>query len=442
MTTATRRAGTVVLGTLALLLVLEIGLRLVAFVGYGYSRYYLLYGLHALAGRVDVSPWSTFTGAHYKFPPHYVLRGAVGQAAETATINALGFRGRDFEPRKPPGVFRIVCLGESSTFGFHNSDTGTYPYLLQTLFEPRPGRPRVEVINGGFPYYNTGSILSLLRAEVLEYEPDLLTLYAAFNDASWPLQVGPITRMLLWVQRHSITYLLLKEHVVTDERVMVAKRAIDKWIPWKLGEAALNRYADEVARRYRRNVAEILALARARGIGLIVIRQPMRARSNRRKLTYEQEHELVLQKLRHGRAISSPEFTLVVHHRLLAELDRLAAEHHLPVVDNVAIVDADPRRLATYVHLTEEGNLRLAEALRAAIVPEMDRRLGGGSGPRAAPPGRSAKPERGRDDGREGRHQSGDEHHGADVHQEPEALLVHGLILPLSAPYSNPTSPR
>ena len=35
-------------------------------------------------------------------------------------INALGFRGPEIALRKPPGTCRIVCLGDSTTFGIWN----------------------------------------------------------------------------------------------------------------------------------------------------------------------------------------------------------------------------------------------------------------------------------------------------------------------------------
>jgi len=363
--------------TLALVLTLEVGLRVVMALRHGAGRYYLLYGAHALTGRLDISPWSTFTGDHYKFPPNYVLRGAAGQGEETASINSLGFRGRDFEPGKRPGVFRVVCLGESSTFGFHNSDTGTYPFFLQQLLEARSVPGGVEVINAGFPYYNTSSILSLLKTEVLGWHPDVITLYAAFNDASWPLEIGMVTRALLWLQQRSVIYLVLKEHVATDRRVMAVSRWMARRFPAPFDEAALQRHVDQVATRYRRNVIGIVSLARAAGAVVVVARQPMRAGPPGRNLTYEQEYRAVREKIRRGGRLSSTELVLLTHRRLTDELDALAREHDLAVVDNIAIVDAHRDHLATYVHLSEDGNRRLAEALREAIHP----RLAGATAP-------------------------------------------------------------
>jgi lysophospholipase L1-like esterase len=379
-----RRLAAVIALTLGIYVALEIGLRLGAFVWYGYDQYYLFYGWQAGRGRVDVSPWSTRAGDHYKFPAHYVVRGAAGQGAETASINSLGFRGPDFQPTKPAGVFRIICLGESSTFGFHNTDTGTYPFLLQQLLEGGGRGIRVEAINAGFPYYNTGSILSLLESELLAYQPDVVTVYTAFNDAGWPLHPGVLTRAILWFQQHSFTYLMLKNHVITDRRATAALRWIQRWTPWKLDTAATERYVSEVAERYRNNIAEIVGRVRSRGADVVLIKQPMRAKRNRR-LAYEEEYRFVLEKLRRKGAVSAIDFALVVHHRLNEELARIAAEQGVRIVDNIAIVNADSTRLATYVHLTEEGNLRLAEALRDVVLPLIDQKLAGDRASRQRP---------------------------------------------------------
>src|SRR5262245_62161879 len=76
----------------AVILVLEVGLRLVAF-GWYHSEYYLFYGIHSWIGRVGINPWATIRGEHYKFPPNYILKGADGQGSETAAVNSHGFRG-------------------------------------------------------------------------------------------------------------------------------------------------------------------------------------------------------------------------------------------------------------------------------------------------------------------------------------------------------------
>jgi len=60
---------------------------------------------------------------------------------------------------------------------------------------------------------------------------------------------------------------------------------------------------------------------------------------------------------------------MIKHHRLIEELEKIAKEEKLLVVDNIKIVDQDRRRLTTWVHLTGEANQRLAEALKSVIKP-------------------------------------------------------------------------
>ena len=40
---------------------------------------------------------------------------------------------------------------------------------------------------------------------------DLITLYAGFNDTGWPVRIGLLGRVALWLQVHSINYLLLRD---------------------------------------------------------------------------------------------------------------------------------------------------------------------------------------------------------------------------------------
>jgi hypothetical protein len=67
------------------------------------------------------------------YMPHpslgFVLRPGYDSAGPCQIhVNSLGLRGPEVDPVKPPGVFRIVCLGGSTTFGTGASrDAATYP---------------------------------------------------------------------------------------------------------------------------------------------------------------------------------------------------------------------------------------------------------------------------------------------------------------------------
>jgi lysophospholipase L1-like esterase len=98
-------------------------------------------------------------------------------------INQHGFRGPDIAVPKPDGVFRILTIGGSCTWGQSVSERCAYPRVLErTLNRLTGGRggSRVEVVNGGF--CADGLRRSLGRVEEFAgTEPDLVTIYQGWN---------------------------------------------------------------------------------------------------------------------------------------------------------------------------------------------------------------------------------------------------------------------
>jgi lysophospholipase L1-like esterase len=100
----------------------------------------------------------------------------------TVAINNLGFRGPEIS-RDKSNAFRIVALGESTTFGETlNPGDRPWPELLAQIIAERlkPSRP-VEVINAGVPGYTILNNLARLQKEILPLQPDLIISYHGFN---------------------------------------------------------------------------------------------------------------------------------------------------------------------------------------------------------------------------------------------------------------------
>jgi lysophospholipase L1-like esterase len=98
--------------------------------------------------------------------------------------NALGLRDRDYPAEKAPGEFRVVCLGDSATFGQGVEMDETYARVLGRLLARRYPGHTFTVINAGIPGY---SILQgyYFFTEQLEarYHPDLVVVNE-FNEFS------------------------------------------------------------------------------------------------------------------------------------------------------------------------------------------------------------------------------------------------------------------
>jgi lysophospholipase L1-like esterase len=98
-------------------------------------------------------------------------------------ISKYGYRGADVEVPKPQGVYRIVVLGGSTTFGTGLKNEESWPYQLQQVLRTQYGYEHVEVINLGVPsYYSLNSLINL-ETHGLALQPDLVIDNDAINDA-------------------------------------------------------------------------------------------------------------------------------------------------------------------------------------------------------------------------------------------------------------------
>lgn len=95
--------------------------------------------------------------------------------------NALGLRGPAIPP-KAPDEFRILSLGESTTFAPRMSYDQCYSSVLEReLKKTGPGR-EVRVINGGVPGYTLFQGYQYLRTRGLDLDPDMVLIYFGYND--------------------------------------------------------------------------------------------------------------------------------------------------------------------------------------------------------------------------------------------------------------------
>jgi lysophospholipase L1-like esterase len=104
----------------------------------------------------------------------------------SVAINAQRFRGpREYAPRPPAGLERIVVLGDSMVFGWGAGDADTYPAQLERRLTDE-GRA-VEVINAGFPGASLGEKLAWYESGVRVFHPGLVLLTLAGDDVDGDL---------------------------------------------------------------------------------------------------------------------------------------------------------------------------------------------------------------------------------------------------------------
>jgi lysophospholipase L1-like esterase len=101
-------------------------------------------------------------------------------------INSTGLRDREFGIAKPADTFRVLVLGDSTTFGWGVRQEKTFAKLLENKLNerPPPGWPKhVEVINAGVGNYNTAQEVAYFMERGRLYKPDMVILAFFINDA-------------------------------------------------------------------------------------------------------------------------------------------------------------------------------------------------------------------------------------------------------------------
>jgi lysophospholipase L1-like esterase len=99
-------------------------------------------------------------------------------------INSRGMRDREFPYEKPPGTRRVLCLGDSFTFGYGVEAGETFAKLLErSLDDSAAGGTRWEVLNAGIGSTGTAHQLALYDTEAHRYSPDVVVVcFCPAND--------------------------------------------------------------------------------------------------------------------------------------------------------------------------------------------------------------------------------------------------------------------
>jgi lysophospholipase L1-like esterase len=263
-------------------------------------------------------------------------------------INSIGLRGPEISPIKPSGKVRVLCMGDSCTFG----GLHPYPAILQSLLDQRaPGR--YEVLNAGVIGYTSLHGLEWLERDLASLRPDVVTLYFGWND--------------MWREKDSAVRAWFKSRIAGQQR---------PWLRSYLWEAASrsfvfirNRYSfgysalQVTPEQYRAVLERFAALGRERGFTPIYLTAPAGFDDDRTP-------DWLVRQGFVARADSAPALRRT-YNRVVLEV---AARERLPLVDcAVDFERAGGRALFENpehdpIHPNEQGYRRIAQALAIALL--------------------------------------------------------------------------
>ena len=159
----------------------------------------------------------------------FVYPQALGSTEEwTIRTNARGFRGPEVRSdRSKESTYRVLCIGDSVTFGFNGDQEDTYPAQLGELLRAkRPGKD-IEVINAGVPGWTWLQGLRFLELQGLALEPDLVIMAHGVNDQFMPAIISDSDRL-----QHAADPRVLR---IAKMRLLVADTNIYRFIEQQFG---------------------------------------------------------------------------------------------------------------------------------------------------------------------------------------------------------------
>lgn len=265
-----------------------------------------------------------------------------GRLVGTVEIDARGLRV-DGGGARPPGGSRVVCLGDSSTFGIqlvegtagdarsrYGADNG-YPARLAARLD-------AEVVNAGVIGYNSGHGLRQLRGTVLPLlRPGVVVVRFGFNDHAF-FDPTTLVREPGW----PLDALMYLAAGLETTRLLAGIR------PQPVGPPAVS------IERFVQNLRAMVAFARAAGARVLFVDYPLRPRAPGE----QQDPAMAFMGL-------PPLDVLYANHdRYQSALARVAADLDVPLVITAGAVTFGP---ADRVHPDPAGADAIAERIAAHL---------------------------------------------------------------------------
>ena len=278
--------------------------------------------------------------------------------------NALGYRGDEIQASKPSGVYRIVTLGESSTYGSFVPYNQTYPYDLQTVLRDDYGVSQVEVVNAGVPGYRSWNMLVDLAFRIAELDPDLVIVYGGFNDL--------VTRQISPECYHALTPILGLDpapslHVQPSE---VSPSALYRFLAihfgWMLAPSPNDNLIPRPLACYTPANADLLKNVKANPPTYF-------ERNLREMVSVAQADDFQIMFMTWITNPNDPHFvgewrTIAAQYNVIAK--RVARERNVPLFDYAAIAPTNKNMWNDIVHFNSAGNLLQAQALAKFLIEQ------------------------------------------------------------------------
>jgi tetratricopeptide (TPR) repeat protein len=280
---------------------------------------------------------------------------------------------------KPEGIYRIFCLGGSTTVGYPYYFNASFPSLLAERLTALFPQKKIEVINLGMTATNSFTVLDIAR-ELSPFQPDLIIDYDGHNEFYGVLgvashqTVGSYRFITLAYLRlihyrsfqlvrnvvHSITGLWSTSDDLVKRGTMMEILARDKYVPY--GSSMYN----DAYSIFRNNLLDLKEYCRSEHIPLLLGIQVSNLRdqapfvSNNSPMLTQQQKEQFQSFYKNGIELQSnnhPDSALVVFRSALT-IDSFYADVHYRLAQCLEAAGEKREALAEYILARDNDELR------------------------------------------------------------------------------------
>jgi lysophospholipase L1-like esterase len=255
----------------------------------------------------------------------------------------LYYRNGMIERRKAPGEVRVIAFGGSTTVNFRAGIS--YPEILERdLAQDLGATPPIRVLNAGSEGYSTAHVLVNFSLRNLDASPDVITLYENINDLSAVWFGDRVTSD--YANKYETDFYLGMRHrtglVAEVARISRLARTLIQRVNALRFPTPAQWYNRDVAPGlvyFERNLRNIVSIARANGIRVLLATQP--GRSDCRSDAFRRYNETIR---------------------------TVAASEHVVLVDLEALIPDEGSYLQDCIHNSRAGVEKVAAARRAPLV--------------------------------------------------------------------------
>jgi lysophospholipase L1-like esterase len=336
-----------------------------------WKKNYLSRKTAALTNQMMLKATHPYIG--YTFNPGFAYRGSdSSEPNNSLIINSFGLRDREFSWKKDERVFRILCLGESTTAWGSSTDT-TYPaFLQQKLREYLPAK-QIEVINAGIDGYKVWNSLNHYMLRLYELTPDLIIIYHGFNDiknnhhpahtVQQQKNYPPLPQNFF---RHTLAFWI--EHSATI-RVLHMGYSHLKILFFKRSPTVYDDVSEEGLRSFEKMLESLILIIQARHTPVVLLNFQLVLDGD---FTIEEKHILQNMLASHCYSEYDDRLTITAFRKVFDEhnkiIRKLAEQYHTYFIDMSQAVPETKQYFFDCIHRTDLGNEVFAEVLAKHLI--------------------------------------------------------------------------